>query len=195
MKPSKKHKKESNIPLEVKRKKFIIAALIVISFILLIISVIFFLDKTRDLRRIDPLELEDLSKEEIIQFIYERQDKSSSPNFYFIPVFGFFGIVVGTLIYYIMNGDIEKKEKLIEYNTEIILKLLNPEERKVIKKIVESGGKLQQIEITYMEGFTKVKAHRILEALENKGILFKEKLGKIRIVKINQDFYNILKQK
>ena len=84
---------------------------------------------------------------------------------------------------------------MIEYNTDVILKLLNPQERKVIKKIVDEGGKIQQMEITYMEGFTKVKSHLILDSLEKKGILYKEKLGKMRLVKMNDEFYEILKNK
>jgi len=59
---------------------------------------------------------------------------------------------------------------------------------------VENNGKLQQIEITYMEGYTKVKAHRIIENLVQKGILTKEKLGKMRLIKMNKDFYEILKE-
>jgi uncharacterized membrane protein len=46
-----------------------------------------------------------------------------------------------------------------------------------------------------MEGFTKVRAHRIVEALVSKGILQKEKLGKMRIIRMNNEFYEILKKK
>jgi hypothetical protein len=176
------------------KKKIFISGLIIISFILLVISVIFFLNSTRDQRKIDPSEFEIMAKEEIIQYVYEKQSDEHTPFFYFIPIFGFFGIVVGTLIYYIMSGDVEKKEQIIQHNSEIVLKLLNPEERKVIKKIVESEGKLQQLEITYMEGFTKVKAHRVIESLVNKGILEKDKLGKTRMIRLNKDLYLMLKK-
>ncbi len=177
------------------RKKAFIASLVAVSFILLVVSFIFYIDRTRDVRRIDPLELESLPREEIIQYIYDHQAEGNLPFFYFIPIFAFFGITVGALMYYILSGEIDKKEKIIEYDTKVILKLLNPEERKVIEKIVESHGKVQQLEITYLEGFTKVKSHRILESLVSKGILFKEKMGKMRIVKMNKDFYDILKEK
>jgi hypothetical protein len=176
------------------KRKIIISFLIIVSFILLIVSVIFFLYNTREQRQIDPTELEIMTKEQIIQYIYEKQGNEHTPFFYFIPIFGFFGIVVGTLIYYIMSGDIEKKEQIIQHNSEIIFKLLNPEERRVIKKIVENEGKLQQLEITYMEGFTKVKAHRIVESLVNKGILEKDKLGKTRMIRLNKDLYLMLKK-
>jgi hypothetical protein len=175
------------------KKKVFVASLVVISFILLVVSFVFYIQKTRDIRRIDPLELESLQREGIIQYIYEHQAEGNLPFFYFIPIFAFFGTAIGALMYYILAGEIEKKDKIIEYDTKVILKLLNPEERRVVEKIVESRGKVQQMEITYMEGFTKVKSHRILESLVNKGILFKEKMGKMRIIRMNKDFYDILK--
>lgn len=176
-------------------KKHVMAGLIVLSFALLILSSVIYISKIRNERQIDPLELESKTKEQIIQYVYEKQSSGHLPFYYIIPIFSFFGIIIGALVYFVMNENLEKKQKTIEYNTEVILKLLNPEERKVIKKIVENNGKIQQVEITYMEGYTKVKSHRIVESLVNKGILFKESMGKMRMLKMNDDFYNILKQK
>lgn len=172
----------------------LISGLIVASFILLIISVIFFIVKTRDARRLDPVELESMTKEQVLQSIYDRHEKGNTEFYYFIPIFAFFGLAVGALIYYLVEGDIERKDKTIKHNYEVIFQLLNPDERKVIRKIVENQGKLQQIEITYMEGFTKVKAHRVIESLVQKGILTKETLGKMRLIKMNNDLYEILKK-
>lgn len=178
-----------------KSKKIVIIVLILLSFMLLIASILFYIDKTREFRRVDPLDLESMTKDQIIQGIYDRQSESSMPYYYFIPIFGFFGLVVGALVYYIMNGDIERKDKVLVQNTSVIMQLLDPLERKIIKKIVENHGKIQQVEITYMEGFTKVKAHRVIESLVQKGILEKEKLGKMRLIRMNKDLYDILKIK
>jgi hypothetical protein len=175
-------------------KKHVVAGLIVVSFILLVLSVLFLLQKTREARMIDPLELEGLPREDIIQYIYEKQAESRPLNVFLLPVIGFFGVLIGLLIYYIMEIDIEKKDKTIEHNAGIILKLLDPNERKVIRKIAEDGGKITQMELTYLEGFTKVKAHRVLESLISKGILTKDKMGKQRIIRMNKEFYMILKE-
>ncbi len=175
------------------KKKLIISGLIIIAFILFLTSVIFYANNMHKLKQFDPLELESMSKEQIIQQIYQRQ--ATTPFYYFIPIFGFFGLAVGALVYYIINGDVERKEKVLIQNTSVVMQLLAPEERKVIKKIVENHGKIQQIEITYMEGFTKVKAHRIIESLVQKGIIEKEKLGKMRQLHMNKDLYEILKDK
>jgi hypothetical protein len=174
------------------KKRTIIAGLIIASFILLLGSIIFFMNKLHEVKQLDPLELELMEKEQILQQIYERQ--TNTPFYYFIPIFSFFGIVVGALIYYILTGDLEKKDKAIKYNTGVILKLLQPDERKVITKIVENNGKIQQAEITYMEGFTKVKAHRVVESLAKKGIVSKESLGKMRLIKMHDEFYEVLKK-
>ncbi len=174
------------------KKRLIVAGLVIGSFILLLISIIFFMSRLHDLRQLDPLELELMQKEEIIQQVYSRQDRT--PFYYFIPIFSFFGIAVGALVYYILSGEVERKEKIIRHNTDVILKFLQPDEKKVIEKLVDNHGKIQQAEITYMEGFTKVKAHRIVESLMKKGIVRKEALGKMRLVRMNDEFYEVLKK-
>lgn len=174
------------------KKRVVIAGLVISSFILLLVSVIFFMNKLHEVRQLDPLELEMMDKDQILIQINERQ--TNTPFFYFIPIFSFFGIAVGALIYYILSGEVEKKDKVIKHNTDVILKLLHPEERKVISKIVENKGKVQQAEITYMEGFTKVKAHRVVESLVRKGIVSKQNLGKMRLIKMHDEFYEVLKK-
>jgi hypothetical protein len=175
------------------KKRIIITALVIISFVLLISSILFLINKYREQRMLDPLELEAMQKEQILQKVYEKQGTAGKIYYYFIPIAAFFGLAVGALVFYILSGDLEKKDKIIKYDTDIILKLLTPEERKIVKKIVESEGKVQQAEITYMEGYTKVRAHRIVESLGKKGILTKEKLGKINVIRMNKGLYDILK--
>ena len=176
-------------------KKIIVSGLIGLSFILLIVSVILYLDNTQDQRKLDPLDLELRDKAEIIQYIYERQAEKNLPFYYFIPIFGFFGLVVGATIYFILSSDLERKEQIIQHKNDVILKLLGPEERKVISKIVANNGKISQTEITYLEGYTKVKAHRIVETLVQKGIVEKEVLGKMRLLHLNKELYALLKNK
>jgi hypothetical protein len=177
------------------KKRIIITMLVIISFILLISSILFLINKYREQRMFDPLELESMQKEQIIEEVYQKQATSGKIYYYFIPIAAFFGLVVGALVFYILSGDIEKKDKMIKYDTDMILKLLTPEERKVVKKIVENHGKVQQAEITYMEGYTKVRAHRIIQSLEKKGMLEKEKLGKVNVIRMNKGLYEILRER
>ncbi|MGV8168451.1 MAG: helix-turn-helix transcriptional regulator [Candidatus Nanoarchaeia archaeon] len=175
------------------QKKTAIAGLIIIGFLLLLASVIFFIEKSKEFRRLDPLELESMSKEDIVQTIYDHQAKTT-PYYIFIPIFGFFGVVVGASVYFVLNQDLEKKDKTLKHNTNVVLKLLSAEERKVINKLLENNGKVHQSEITYMEGFTKVRAHRIVEILVKKGIVKKETLGKARLITLESDIYEVLKK-
>lgn len=181
--------------MAMQRKQLVIAGLIIAAFILATVSTIFYIDMVREQHKLDPAEIESMSRERIIQAIYERYAEGSTPFYYFIPIFAFFGIAVGASVYYVVERDVEKKEEIIEHNTDIILKLLDPDERKAINKIVENEGKVQQIEITYMEGFTKVKAHRIIEGLVQKGILTKESMGKMRLIRMHPDLLKILRKR
>lgn len=177
------------------RKKTIIISLIVVSFVLLIASVLFYLETSRQERQIDPLEIEAMTKDQIVQYIYDKQAEGHTPFYYFIPIFAFFGIAVGTLIYYIMNEGLERKDETIRQNTGVILKLLQPDERRAMERIIANGGKAQQAEITYLEGFTKVKAHRTVEALVRKGVLRKEKMGKMRLITMDEEVYEAVKKR
>jgi hypothetical protein len=175
------------------KNKTAIASLIILGFLLLVASVFFYVEKTRDVRRIDPLDLESMTKEDIIQTIYDMRVEST-PFYYFIPIFGFFGVVVGASVYFVLSSDLEKKDKTITNNTSVVLKLLSVEERKVVNKLLDNNGKLHQSEITYMDGYTKVKSHRLVETLLKKGIVKKEILGKARLIILEKDLYDVLKK-
>jgi len=177
------------------RKKLIITATILLSFIGTLVTLLLYLDAAHDARRLDPLELESMTKEQIIASIYERQATNRIPFYYLIPMFAFFGIGIGALLYWIFAENIERKERIIEQNTDIILQLLDPDERKVVKKCIEYDGKVQQVEISYMEGFSKVKAHRVIENLVQKGIIVKETLGKMRLLHLNKDLLMMFRKK
>ncbi|HOI18507.1 MAG TPA: hypothetical protein PLX15_01440 [Candidatus Woesearchaeota archaeon] len=177
-----------------KLKKIMIIGVIILSFMIVILGFLFYIEQSKINKRLNPLELEIMTKEQIIQMVYLRQEKTSSPMYYFIPIFSFFGLGIGATLYYVLSSNIEKKDKLIKHNSDVILKLLNNDERRVIKKIVENNGKVQQLEITYMQGFSKVKAHRIVESLVNKDIVTKEALGKIRLIRLDKELYDILRK-
>lgn len=174
--------------------KKLVIGLIVASFIFLIISVILYVQKNRELRQIDPLELESMSQPDIIQYIYERQSQNRMPLYYLIPVFAFFGLAVGATIYHVMSSDLEKKEKTIEQNNKVILKLLTGEERNVVNTLVEQGGKVRQYELSHLPNLNKVKTHRIILKLEQKGIIEKQRLGKVNNIVLNKELYEFLKK-
>ena len=177
-------------------KKIIVLA-VVLSFILLIVSTLLFLsaqqkinrsERTIDITTIDLYTIDEL-KEQML-----NKPEKSNYSFYLIPISAFFGLFVGFLIYYLLNEEIDKKEKDINIKSRTILNLLTEPEKKIIEKIIENDGKIRQYELTYIEGISKVKVHRLILKLEENGIIKKERLGKVNNLILDKDIYNMLKK-
>jgi len=66
---------------------------------------------------------------------------------------------------------IEKGESALE----AILRVLSVDERKVVETLVAEGGTMLQKDIRWKTGFSRVKTHRILFRLANRGIVTAEK--------------------
>jgi hypothetical protein len=175
-------------------RKIILALSIVMMFAMIIIMFTLYVQSRRP-SQLDPIIFEEMTSEEIIDYFQERQSSRPIPMFYFIPVIGFSGLLVGSLVYYMLSEKIVVKEKQLENNTEIIMRLLDSNEKYVVKKLLEEGGKVHQSELNYLPNMTKVKAHRILKKLEQRGVIKKEKLGKINMVRLEDSIYQTLKGK
>jgi hypothetical protein len=177
-------------------KKIIVLA-VVLSFILLIASTLLFLSAQQKINRservIDITTIDLYTIDELKEHIINKPEKTN--NFiYFIPISAFFGLFIGLLIYYLLNEEIDKKEKDINVKSRTILNLLTEPEKKIIEKIIENDGKIRQYELTYIEGISKVKVHRLILKLEENGIIKKEKLGKVNNLILDKDIYNMLKE-
>ena len=62
-----------------------------------------------------------------------------------------------------------------ESNLDAVLRVLKEDERKVIEAIVAEGGTMLQKDIRWKTGFSRVKTHRILVRLAERGIVSAEK--------------------
>ena len=179
-------------------KNKVLAIGLIVSFALLVISVSLFynlLHEERAAGRLTSDAIDQMTKEEIKSKLEAQY--ASMPTlrpYYFLPFFAFIGLFVGTVVYYIMADRIVHQETVLQKNTRIILKFLNPLERKVVDTILENGGKVQQYELSHLPNLNKVKTHRILKNLENKGIIAKERLGKVNRVVLNQELYEVLRE-
>ena len=69
----------------------------------------------------------------------------------------------------------------------IVLKFLNPGERKVVETLIEKKGEVLQSDITRMEGMTKLKTHRAVRDLERKGIIKREAHGKTHRIILSKE--------
>lgn len=92
-------------------------------------------------------------------------------------------LVTGAGTYYLMSSKLETKEKSLKKNTEILLKMLNSDERKVIQVLIDNHGHALQAEVTRLPGMSKVKSHRVIQKLIDRGVLQKEDFGKTNKIK------------
>lgn len=179
-------------------RKIILGIGIITSFALLIISISLYFNYQHDIRqesRLNPEAIEDMSTEEIKDFIEQRRNTEPTiHSFYLLPFIAFIGLLVGTIVYYIMSDKVIQQEQSLKKNTKIILNFLTSQEKKVIETLMENDGKVQQYELSHLPNLNKVKTHRILFNLEQKGVIRKEKLGKINKIVLNKELYEVLKE-
>ncbi|MFH1752230.1 MAG: hypothetical protein ABH821_04815 [archaeon] len=109
-----------------------------------------------------------------------------------LPLFASIALLVGAGTYYLMAEKIENKDKSLKTTSQIILKFLNADEKRVVNKLIENKGKILQAEITRLEGMTKLKAHRTIQRLIDKQVIRKEGLGKTNIIKFSEEIENAL---
>ena len=69
---------------------------------------------------------------------------------------------------------------------------LNSDEKKVIEMLLENNGKVPQYELSHLPNLNKLKTHRILLNLELKGIIHKERIGKINKIILNKELFEVL---
>ena len=150
--------------------------------------------EVREESRLDHDVIDEMTNEEIKQFLTERRESQPTfHSFYLLPIIALMGLLVGTLVYYIMADKVIQQEQSLKKNTKIILNFLTKQEKKVIETLLENNGKVQQYELSHLPNLNKVKTHRILVNLEQKGIIHKEKLGKINKIVLNKELYDVLK--
>jgi uncharacterized membrane protein len=117
------------------------------------------------------------------------------------------------LIFFYSNMQVEKKlsastellSKLIDKHNggkrarhepsvgrELVAKLLEPREMAVVDRLIEQPRGIQQGDIVKMPGMTKLKAHRMVERLRQKGIITVQKDGKTNLIKLDSRTRSLL---
>ena len=103
-----------------------------------------------------------------------------------IPIFIGAGAILGAIALYMFYERTAPVSK-----ADVALSLMEGDERAVVGRIVEEGGRVTQSEISKVKGLGKVKAHRVLERLEKRGILAKEQYGKTNMVKLSEKYRSL----
>lgn len=100
----------------------------------------------------------------------------------FMFIIAILGIFFGSFIQIMSERKIERNEKKLETMQEFFLESLSNENKKIIIYLIKNNGVSNQYELTKLENLTKLKVSRALEDLEKKGLVRKEKIGKINKV-------------
>ncbi|MCM2325606.1 MAG: hypothetical protein NDI94_04030 [Candidatus Woesearchaeota archaeon] len=97
------------------------------------------------------------------------------------------GITTGAVTYSFMEIKIEKTLDQGHVSTSLLLKLLEPNQRKIIAYLWEQGGRTNQFELSRIDSLDKLKVHRALRSLQERGIITIEHHGKINKVTLQKD--------
>ena len=84
------------------------------------------------------------------------------------------------------------KFKNSSVSRELVARLLNPKEMAVIEHLLNQPAGVAQAEVAKMPGMTKLRAHRIINKMKDRGIISVKKIGKTNIIKIDGRIKEIL---
>ena len=102
----------------------------------------------------------------------------------FIPFVASVGLFIGTLSFYLWYSPKESR-----ISKEVLLKMFDPKEREIIKKLFDNRGKMSQSKLVQHTSLSKVQVFRILEKLRERKIISKESKGKTNIIELDREFY------
>jgi hypothetical protein len=108
-------------------------------------------------------------------------------HIHFMVLMGIFGVGSGLLTFSLLNATIEKQKHAVKTNMEIIMKFLGSDEREILRLLLEKDGMTTQSEIARLPGMSRLKAHRIVKKLEERGVVHVEKYGKINMIRVVDD--------
>jgi hypothetical protein len=95
------------------------------------------------------------------------------------------GVFVACLLYYLFSLKIDSQKGAIHKNMEILLSILDEDEKKVIRKLISNSGRIMQSELSLE--FGKLRAHRVIKKLEEKKMIDIKRDGKTNRIKLKEE--------
>ena len=102
------------------------------------------------------------------------------------------GVAVGAASFYLMHEEVEVRGNESRVNAELALSLLNVDERKTVKLLLDSDGECLQAQVARLEGMTRLKAHRVAQGLAKRGVIALERRGKAIVLKLDDNIRSAL---
>jgi len=109
----------------------------------------------------------------------------------FMVLMGLFGLCSGLIVYSVLNATIEKQKQVVKTNIGIIMRFLSEDERQTVTLLMEKEGRTTQSELARMPGMSRLKAHRVVKKLDDRGIIHVEKYGKINMIRLVDELSDV----
>ncbi len=110
---------------------------------------------------------------------------------YMILMLSSLGLFIGSLAFYILISKHLNEKKEISKNIELTLKFLEKNEKSIVRSLIKNKEPIQQSKLESETGMHKVKIHRTLDKLIQKGIIEKLQEGKINKIKLKEELKDI----
>ncbi|MBD3310024.1 winged helix-turn-helix transcriptional regulator, partial [Candidatus Woesearchaeota archaeon] len=110
---------------------------------------------------------------------------------YMLLLLSSLGLFVGSLSFYILISKHLKESRKMGRNAELTLNFLDDDERMIIRELIRNKGVMPQSELDEHTGMHRVKVHRVLNRLEDKGIITKIDLGKANRIRLAEGLVEI----
>lgn len=128
----------------------------------------------------------------IVQFVIEGNvvELTEIPNIYNttdLVVIGFSSFVLGSSLVYLLlvdkNNEVQTKISLIKEKWDKLLsELSDPDEKVIVRIVIDDGGTIFQSQLVEKSGFSKSKVSLILDKLEARRILERKRRGMTNVV-------------
>lgn len=184
-----------SLPMPNRKALLVVGILTALAF--LVTAVLMYIDVQETLK--EPPRLPEgttpVTVEDLKNFLCDRKDTELlSQVYYLAPLLGFIIVLAGTLAWYFTGAKMARTETTLKRNTRKILDFLSEEERAAINHLMQTGGSCPQYELAHLPDTNKVKMHRILTKIEEKGIIKRERHGKTNMVVLDKELYDVLKE-
>lgn len=113
----------------------------------------------------------------IVNGIYTTQNEDPLPLI--VYAISFTSIIIGGFIVILFQSKINKVQ------LKRVLKILPQNEEKIVEKLLENNGALEQNRLVALTGINKVKMSRILSELERRNVVKKTNLGNTNLIALN----------
>ncbi|MFH1591575.1 MAG: hypothetical protein ABIC95_06640 [archaeon] len=102
------------------------------------------------------------------------------------------GVFVGSTIFFLMSRRHMKDNRTAHKAVEKALLFLAPDERQVVHVLAEEKGRMRQAAFESKTGLGRVKVHRIVKRLEEKGVINRVPEGNSLIISLDSDLAQLL---